>query len=86
MVPFSVPPAAKAVLELVCQLRDGPRDEAWQGFVNVVASGRHEMLSDLWERVAHMLDLTVTPNAVPPSAPAVRESPCSNTGKVAWRV
>ena len=82
---FSVPPAARSVLELVCQLRDGPRDEAWQGFVNVVASGRHEMLSTLWEQVARLLGLEVTLNAVPPTAHAVRESHDPITGKVAWR-
>ncbi len=86
MVPFAVPPAAKAVLELVCQLRDGDRDTAWQGFVNVVTSGRYEMLSTLWEQTARLLGLDVTPNAIPPSAHAVRESHDPLTNRVAWRV
>lgn len=86
MVPFAVPPAAKAVLELVCQLRDGDRDTAWQAFVNVVASGQYAMLSTLWEQVARLLGLEVTQNAVPPSAHAVRESHDPISGRVAWRV
>ena len=85
MAPFSVPPAAKAVMELVCQLRGEQRETAWGIFVNVIASGRYELLSALWEQTTRLLGLEITPTAVPPSARAVRESHDPITGKVAWR-
>lgn len=86
MVPFSVPPAAKAVCGLIDQLRDGDRGAAWQGFVNVVASGQYGMLSTLWEQTARLLGLTITKDAIPPSAHAVRESHDPISGRVAWRI
>ena len=86
MTAFSVPPAAKSVLELLCQLRDGPREDAWSGFVSVIASGRYEMLALLWEGLAKKLDLTITAaHEDKPTPTAIRESACGIDGRVAWR-
>jgi len=87
VVAFTVPPAAKAVLDLLCQLRDGPRDDAWGGFVSVIASGRYEMLALLWEGLAKKLDLTITAaHEDKPTPTAIRESVYGIDGRVAWRV
>lgn len=87
MTAFTVPPTAKAVLDLLCQLRDGPREDAWSGFVSVIASGRYEMLALLWEGLAKKLDLVITAaHEEKPSPGAIRESTCGMDGRVAWRI
>lgn len=86
MTPFAVPVAAKELLVLVCQLRDGERDAAWQAFANVVASGQHELLATAWEQAARLLGLTVTGPGEPAPVPhAVRESYCVLSNRCAWR-
>jgi len=78
---------ARAVLDLLCQLRDGSREDAWGGFVSIIASGRYEMLALLWEGLAKKLDLTITAaHEDKPTATAIRESACPLDGRVAWRV
>lgn len=87
MIPFSVPPTAKEVLELVCQLRDGDRDDAWGRFVSIVASWHYEDLSALWESCAGKLGLTITRvGEERPVAHAVRVSYDPLTNRAAWRV
>jgi hypothetical protein len=86
VVAFAVPTAAKYVLGLIDQLRDGPRDDSWQAFVNVIASGQYALLSTVWEQACRHLGLEITPSAVLPCTHAIRESYDPLTNRVAWRV
>jgi len=87
MVAFSIPPAAKEVLALLCQLRDGDRDDAWGRFVSVTASSHYENYSALWEHCAGKLGLTITTvGDERPVAHSVRESYDPLTNRAAWRI
>lgn len=84
--PATAPPAAKACLDLLCQLRDGPREDGWRRFITITASWRWDEYAGLWEWCAGRLGLELTPTAVPPTPHAVRESTCPLTNRCAWRV
>ena len=83
---FSVPPAAKECLALICQLRGAERESSFAGLTAILASANYSLMSALWEGLARQLGLTITDDDKPPQAGARRESCDPLTSRIAWRL